>query len=133
MAARRGAASREGVCPVVLIVEDDELIRIEVAERLERSGFSVMQAPGAEEAIRLLTTTSVDLVFSDVDMPGRLDGRGLVNWLRREHPRIPALLASGSPQRRDDDPPLLAKPYRASELISTIRELLAHAERQHAT
>lgn len=129
MAAGRMAASREDACPVVLIVEDDELIRAEVAERLERSGFSVMQAPGAEEAIQLLTTTSVDLVFSDVDMPGRLDGRGLVGWLRREHPMIPALLTSGAAQRHDGDPPLLAKPYRASELIAAIRELLARAER----
>jgi DNA-binding response OmpR family regulator len=129
MAVGTMAACGEDARPIVLVVEDDEFIRLEVVERLQRSGFAAVQAGCAEEAIRLLETTVVDLVFSDVEMPGRMDGRGLVGWLRREHPHIPALLASGAGARRDDDPPFLTKPYAPAELIALIRDLLSRSSR----
>src|SRR5260370_12055639 len=82
--------------PVVLIVEDDVLLRLVTASNLRDAGFEVIEAANSAEAIRVLDCIPVDALFSDIDMPGRIDGLALAQWVhqRRLHTRI--ILPSGA-------------------------------------
>jgi CheY-like chemotaxis protein len=118
--------------PVVLVVEDDVLIRTVVAAYLRECGFDVVEAGSADEAIRVLEADiNVDIVFSDVNMPGSMDGFGLAQWLRRERPGLKIILTSGVARTAKEagdlceHGPMLAKPYDHAELERHIRTLLA--------
>src|SRR4051794_20373932 len=79
--------------PVILVVEDEELVRLSAAEYPRFSDFQVVEAATGDEAVALLSSgLAVDLVFSDVRMPGRLDGYGLARWLSKHRPALPVLL-----------------------------------------
>jgi DNA-binding NtrC family response regulator len=81
----------------VLVVEDEPLIRLAMAVHLEERGFYVRDASCAAEAIAILEEPNcpIDLVFSDVRMPGDMDGLGLSQWIFENRPNIPVILASG--------------------------------------
>jgi DNA-binding response OmpR family regulator len=118
--------------PSILVVEDDVLIRSVVSMFLRDCGFQVVEAGTADEAIRVLEAgIAVDIVFSDVNMPGSLDGVGLAKWLRRERPGLRIILTSGVPRQASEagelfeHGPFLAKPYDHAELERRIRALLA--------
>jgi CheY-like chemotaxis protein len=74
--------------PTILIVEDEVLMRLVLADYLRSCGYRVVEANTADEAVTILSKTdeTVDIVFSDVQMPGTMDGFALARWLRREHP-----------------------------------------------
>jgi CheY-like chemotaxis protein len=117
--------------PTVLVVEDEILVRTVIAAYLRDGGFDVVEAGNADEAVRVLAAgIRVDIVFSDVNMPGRLDGFGLAQWLRRERPGLEIILTSGAAQRAKDaselcaHAPILAKPYDYAELARQLRALL---------
>jgi two-component system, response regulator PdtaR len=79
--------------PTILIVEDDVLVRSLVAAYLRECGFDVVEANGADEAIRVLQAeVPIDIVFSDIQMPGSMDGFGLAQWVRRERPWLKVIL-----------------------------------------
>jgi len=89
-----------GVTPrkrVVLVVEDEPIIRFGLAVHLEESGFQVIEAESAPDAIAILQEPGciVNLVFSDVRMPGAIDGIGLSRWIFENRPNIAVILASG--------------------------------------
>lgn len=111
---------------LVLVVEDDASLRALTVEYLEDCDFSVLQAETAEEAIRLLRANRrIRVVFSDVQMPGGMDGVDLAQWIRRELPRVKVLLTSGKVGRdQAGEWPLLAKPYRLGELEGQLRGFL---------
>jgi len=116
----------------VLVVEDDVLVRLAVAAYLRECGFDVVEVGSADEAIRVLEAgIPVDIVFSDVNMPGSLDGFGLAQWLRRERPGLKIILTSGAARKAKaagdlcEHGPILAKPYDHVELERQIRTLLA--------
>jgi CheY-like chemotaxis protein len=113
----------------ILVVEDEVLVRSVVGMFLRDCGFQVVEAGNADEAIRVLESgLAVDVVFSDINMPGSMDGFGLAEWMRSERPGLHLILTSGSPQRTDalgKHRPLLAKPYNHTELERLIRALLA--------
>jgi CheY-like chemotaxis protein len=112
--------------PTILIVEDDVLVRSLVATYLRDSGFHVIEANGADEAIRFLQAElTVDIVFSDIQMPGSMDGLGLAQWMRRERPWLEIILTSGAARTTQEAGPILAKPYDYAELERHIRSLLA--------
>jgi CheY-like chemotaxis protein len=119
--------------PVVLLVEDEVLIRLATADHLRRCGFKVVEAGTATEAQDLiLAGLKVDLVFSDITMPGGLDGLGLVKWLEQSAADVPVLLASGVPRALDrakqshpNVQAISAKPYDADEVVAQIRIILA--------
>ena len=106
-------------------------VRIMIADYLRDRGFRVVEAGTADEAIRLLRANEhVDIVFSDVQMPGGLDGFGLAQWVRREQPDVKIILASGmqrtdaaAGEPREETP--LRKPYELEEVEHRIRKLLA--------
>src|SRR4051812_37334737 len=81
----------------VLLVEDEALIRMSLADFLEDRGFEVIETATAAEAIEVLRTSieRIDLVFSDVRMPGEMDGFGLAAWLQVNHQGLPVILTSG--------------------------------------
>ena len=80
----------------VLVVEDEFLIRMEVAAHLRDAGFEVIEAMNGDEAVAILTARiPIDLVFTDVRMPGSTDGMGLLEFIRRTRPTLPVIMTSG--------------------------------------
>jgi DNA-binding NtrC family response regulator len=125
---RNGATVSQGErLPSVLIVEDDFLVRAVAVAHLEESGFSIVEAQTADEAMFILRDDrSIAAVFSDVQMPGSMDGIALAQWLARTRPKVKVLLTSG---RMDHNKPVgwrfLAKPYSLQEMERELRNLLA--------
>lgn len=119
----------------VLIVEDELMVRLPIAEFLRECGYNVLEASDAREAIRVVATgEDVDVVFSDVRMPGEMDGFGLALWLRHHRPRLPVLLTSGYYGGHIFDEALAAnvklieKPYSQAQVERRIRTLLETAD-----
>lgn len=115
----------------VLVVEDEILIRLTVADYLRECGMHVLEAANADEAMRVLEAdVNVDVVFSDVQMPGGMDGFALARWIREHHPQIRVLLTSGLARThavaRDlcEESPFVPKPYDHGQLLERLRELL---------
>jgi DNA-binding response OmpR family regulator len=121
------AAQRAGV---ILLVEDDVLVRGALAEYLRGENYEVLEAHEANEAMTVLNAEHVvDLVLTDVQMPGPPDGLELVRWLKEHFPDIPAIVTSGGTSRSNIGtvvPPMqiLMKPYRVGELRALIAALL---------
>ena len=122
--------SMDGAGRAVLVVEDDADVRSTVVSTLEALAFKVFSAQNVSEALSLLQIESdIALVFSDVNMPGTMNGIELGHIVRERWPDMRILLASGY-LREDQDAngfSLLQKPYRANELIETLRGLLSEA------
>jgi PAS domain S-box-containing protein len=126
---------------LVLVVEDDPLVRESVLDRLEALGYAVIEAGSADQAISLVERGEpVDLVFSDVVLPGRKTGIDLVEHLCAEGRKIPALLTSGHTSLREDARmtgdiamELLPKPYTLHTLaVAVARALKAEACRSRS-
>jgi CheY-like chemotaxis protein len=117
----------------VLLVEDEGLIRLLTAEVLHEEGFEVMEAWNGVEAIRLLDgPDGFDVLFTDVRMPGPLDGIDVAEHARRLDPSIPILVVSGYAvdlrKRLSALEPaavFLSKPYNMTEIVDALRRLLA--------
>ncbi len=115
--------------PTILIVEDEILVRMAIALQLRDAGYAVLEAADADEALRLVEASdAIDLVFSDVNMPGEMDGEALGRWLRHNRPHIKLLLTSGAgwsgAAPHPDRIATIEKPYRFSDLERRLRELL---------
>jgi DNA-binding NtrC family response regulator len=112
----------------ILVVEDEILIRLLLAEHLRDCGFKVREAGNAAEARELLVSAGpVDLVFSDVNMPGGEDGIALAHWIVHRHPTIPIILTSALPPVGGTNFPFLAKPYGLEAAVALILLLLRDA------
>ncbi len=121
----------------ILVVEDEVLIRLVIAEYLRECGYRVHEAVSAEEAIFILQApeVSIDIVFSDVEMQGDMDGFGLARWVRTNMPRTQVILTSGAERSADiagtlcEAGPLLTKPYPSQDVVDRIKQLTAKAKR----
>jgi len=113
---------------VVLIVEDEPLVRVTGADLLAEAGFEVLEAGNADEALRILEATpEVRVVFSDVEMPGSLDGLGLARNICRRWPSIGIVLTSGYRIREETIPRdgrFLPKPCDGQALVRQIEEIV---------
>jgi CheY-like chemotaxis protein len=110
--------------PVVLVVEDEVILRMAVCAHLRDGGFVVIEAVDAEEAVELLSANkSIALVFSDINMPGPADGDDLAAWIASRYPDIKVLLTSGI--AREGGPPFISKPYSFVELQRRINAMLS--------
>src|ERR1700756_2939643 len=91
--------SRECEMPrqrVILVVEDDILARVTVADYLRDAGYTVIEAANAAEALQIFASGEpVDVVFTDIQMPGAMDGLMLARWVRDHHPETEVLVTSG--------------------------------------
>jgi DNA-binding NtrC family response regulator len=80
----------------ILVVEDEASVRLAISDYLTQQEFTVLQAAGAAGAIDVIALhPEIDLVFTDLAMPGDLDGLDLVDWLLKHHPGLPVIVASG--------------------------------------
>lgn len=110
----------------VLVVEDEALIRMDIAEEIKAAGFNVLEAGTADEAIALLEQRSdIRVVFTDIHMPGSMDGLKLAHYVRGRWPPIRIIATSGHARIAEEDLPehsrFIAKPYRPSIIIEAIR------------
>ncbi|HTB40015.1 MAG TPA: response regulator [Reyranella sp.] len=117
---------RESGCPLVLVVEDEVLLRVMTVEYLESRGFAVLQAASADQAIgQLQAHRRISAIFSDIQMPGSMDGVALARWSRRERPDVKVLLTSGRGLPAGlREWPMLAKPYRMGDVERQLRDLV---------
>jgi len=117
------------VMPVIMVVEDEVLIRLFVADALIEAGFDVIEACSADEALILLSTGILpDLIFSDVNMPGTADGLDLAAHIKQVHPHLPVILTSGGvPEdrlRAAEPVATVMKPYTGAVLLDVIEQVL---------
>jgi CheY-like chemotaxis protein len=113
--------------PALLVVEDEVLIRFLVAEALRAAGFSVIEAANADEALKVLATSApVDVLITDVDMPGAIDGLGLAPLARSARPGLRVVIASGcvgSEAAADAADLFIGKPYDPEHMVWRVRGL----------
>ena len=114
--------------PSILIVEDEIQIRMSISDYLQECGFRVLEASNAAEAVELLDQSPVriDLVFSDVRMPGEMDGMALSFAIKHARPNLPVVLVSS---HLPDDRPhaadgFLAKPYHTADFLDLVAKMI---------
>jgi CheY-like chemotaxis protein len=128
-------AGLSGRRSTILLVEDEELLRLSLADYLRECGFEVVEACSGDEAVAKLRSTQdpIDLVFSDIQMPGALDGIGLAQWIKQARPGIPVVLASGDAQKSEaakllcECEPFFAKPYDFAAITGQFRQMIKAA------
>jgi DNA-binding response OmpR family regulator len=119
----------------VLIVEDEALLRIAMSDYLQDCGFRTLEASSADEALQILAKGSVpiDVVVTDVRMPGRTDGFGLAKWARENRKGMPVIVVSGDIKKAQvaeelcAAEPFFSKPYDLKLVVAKIRQLLDKA------
>ena len=112
---------------VVLVVEDDDLVRLYAAEMLEDAGFAVVEARNADAAWDILEDRSdIGILFTDIDMPGSMCGLILAERVHRNWPDVRLVLTSGRQRFGDEDIPddgrFLPKPYGAEQVVQAIHQ-----------
>jgi CheY-like chemotaxis protein len=118
--------SERGGSGTVLLVEDNPDVASVSISLLEQLGYTVRRVADAEAALRAIEHDGVDLVFSDIVMPGKMDGLALAHRLRQIRPGLPILLATGYSEAAINvrgDFPILRKPYEIHELSQAIARL----------
>ena len=112
----------------VLVVEDEILVRIMVAEELRDAGMRVIEAGSADEAMaHLRAGNRVDFVFTDIELPGSMNGLELARRLRADFPEVKLLMTSGRlpAQAAASLRPFISKPYDTANVVAHIRAALA--------
>ena len=109
----------------VLIVEDDPVVRMNAVEMIEESGWNAIEAGHSEEALQILTDhPEVDVLFTDINMPGDMDGLALAECVHRLHPHVELVVTSGKRFIANDNLPdngtFLGKPYGLEALVDVI-------------
>lgn len=110
----------------VLVVEDEVLVRDMIAEELRDAGFQVIEA-GDGEAAQGLLADPVDVLFTDIRLPGQVDGWAIAQFARARHAALPVIYATGHTLDRAAEVPgaiFMHKPYLPSDVIATIERLL---------
>ena len=115
--------------PVVLVVEDDPLLRMLAVEIVQEAGFTAIEAQDADEAVILLESRAdITLLFTDINMPGSMDGLKLAHAVRDRWPPIKILVVSGKQPFQSSDLPsnscFVGKPYQASALVEELRSII---------
>jgi CheY-like chemotaxis protein len=114
--------------PVVLIVEDEFLLRMDAVDMIEAAGFAVAEAANADQAIEILEARSdISVIFTDIQMPGSMDGLKLARAVRGRWPPIKIVATSGHVHVSETDMPaggrFLPKPYSPAQVTGVLREL----------
>jgi CheY-like chemotaxis protein len=126
-------AREENRSPLVLVVEDDDLLRFASSYELAESGFQTLVARSADEAVAILNEfQAIDALFTDISMPGSMNGVALAHHVRERQPNAYVLVTSG------DDPPenpglpensdFIPKPYTLPDVAARIREKVEEDE-----
>lgn len=117
----------------VLIVEDELLIRLALSEFLTECGFQVVEAADAAEAMERMEREKVDAVFTDVRMPGDMDGVEFARWVLKHWPGLPVMLTSGEMSgikameelRASERVSVFTKPYRYADVEKKLKDMIA--------
>jgi DNA-binding NtrC family response regulator len=121
---------------VVLVVEDESLIRILLADAFEEAGFVVVEADGADEAISIFASRQdIEVVVTDLRMPGTMDGLGLAGWMGEHAPSVPIIITSGfaTPPDARTNPcivHIVTKPYKPSDVVDLVTEVCASPDEE---
>jgi len=122
----------------ILVVDDSDEVRELAEQQLRGLGYRVLGAASGEAALELMDRYgNIDLLFTDIIMPGGMNGLRLAELVRERQPEVPVLLATGyidnlpSPVGSTASVPLLVKPYRLNELAERVRQALKVDRRQH--
>lgn len=116
--------------PIVLVVEDEPLLRFHAVDLIEAAGFDTVEAVSADQAIEILMARmDIRIVFTDIDMPGSMNGLKLAAAVRNRWPPIEIIITSGYATLRPEDIPerglFFTKPYNDNELIGALRKFVA--------
>jgi CheY-like chemotaxis protein len=114
--------------PMILVVEDDVLLRWMTADGLRESGFAVIEAANSAEAVLVMESIQVDALFSDINIPGRMNGLALARWVRRHRSSTKIILTSGVEKPLGDAgqyASFLPKPYVDAEVEYLLRSVLS--------
>ncbi|KAA0680915.1 response regulator [Neorhizobium sp. P12A] len=121
----------------VLIVEDELLIRMVLADTLDHEGYDVIEAGNVLEAIAVLGHRKVDAVITDVDMPGGLSGLDLARMISSTHRNVPVIIASGGhrflPEELSSDAVFIPKPYGMNAIAALVGDMTAAVKRKMAS
>ena len=114
--------------PVVLVVDDEPLLRMLAIEAVEAAGFVAIEARHADEAVSVLESRSdISVLSTDIDMPGSMDGLKLAHAVRGRWPPITILVVSGKVRLQPSELPsssrFVGKPYRAAAMVEELRSL----------
>ncbi len=114
----------QSLAPTILVVDDEPIVRMTTSEILRDYGFNAIEAACGNDAIELVETLghNLTLVFSDVQMPGEIDGCALAEWVKTHRPGLPVILASG--QTAKASPDIMRKPYDYAELVRRIERVI---------
>ena len=120
------------VPPVVLVVEDEMLLRMRAVSIVEDAGYTSVEAVDADEAVGILESRSdIALVFTDIQMPGSMDGLKLAHAVHERWPPIKIIVVSGQMKLSKADIPadarFLGKPLETPEMIAEMKDMLGHA------
>ena len=111
----------------VLVVEDEVLIRLAIIDALEDAGFEVVEAGSADDAIEIMNEQTIYLLFTDIQMPGKLSGVDLAHAVSRRFPDAGIIVASGRLTPADINLPdaaeFFSKPYNFAEIIARLNAL----------
>jgi CheY-like chemotaxis protein len=125
-------ARAQGV-PTVLVVDDEILVRVVIAEYLRDCGYRVLEAGTPEDAVALLgSKLKIDIVFTDLELPGHSSGLELARWIRRRHPDVRVIVTSGVYSSAElagelcEAGPPITKPYESDAVVQRIRSLTAN-------
>ena len=121
---------------VVLVVEDSLLIRMGAVDLVVAAGFEALEAGDADEAIRIVEARpDIHIVFTDVGMPGTMDGVKLCHYIRNRGPPVKLIVASGKTVIAESQLPVgarfFAKPYDGSTIIEAMTSMLPETHHQH--
>ena len=120
-------------CARILVVEDEPQLRSLLADELRDAGFGVLEASSADDALKHIDAgLGVDLVFTDVQMPGTIDGIDLALMLHDRFPSVPVIVTSGNLGERclNGVDRFVPKPYRLEAAVAIVFEALGPAERR---
>jgi DNA-binding NtrC family response regulator len=118
----------EDKTPIVLVAEDEILVRQLSVCELEDAGYRVIEAASAYEALAIFEAgVPIDVLFTDVNMPGEIDGMGLAHLVHRRWPRVGLIVTSGRADVAEDELPghgrFIHKPYRLSKMSEMVGQL----------
>lgn len=116
--------------PMVLVVEDEPLLRMNTVDMVEQAGFPTLEAANAKQAIQLLEDRSdIRIILSDIDMPPGMNGMALVAMVRRRWPPVSIILVSGHVALAEVDMPeggkFFSKPFQPAELVAALERMAA--------
>jgi CheY-like chemotaxis protein len=119
--------------PTVLVIDDEIITRLVISEYLRDCGYRVFEAGTPEDAVTILSSElKVDIVFTDLELPGHSSGLELARWVRRRHPDMRVIVTSGAYSSAElagelcEAGPPIVKPYASDAVVQRIRSLTAN-------